>query len=969
MKSVSEKFKNEIKQYGRQIDTIITYNDGEEHLLDTDVLFSVTPTVNGNILKSVMKQLDFESSVKVPKGTIINVKFGVQVDLSLTVAEVNEMKASRLNEIPVNLLSAGLRGFEYINLGNYIVSEEPEYNADTLSYSHVCYDKMLYSMKDYEKLAITYPITVREYINKICEHLGLTFKNINDAFANYDKQIKLDLYDGYDYTFRDILDELAQVTASTICINESTDELEIRYLNDTQDTIDEDYLKDVNVEFGEKYGPINSIVLSRSGESDNVFLQDEQSIQTNGLCELKIIDNQIMNDNDRSDFLPDILSKLDGLEYFINDFSSTGITWYELCDKYTVQIGTNQYGCVLFNDEIKITQGLEETIYTEMPETSETDYSKADKTDRKINKAYIIVDKQNQKIEALISQQTEQSSKLTQVEQTIGSISQKVENIEDVTNTVEGTRIITLENCVEGDLLELHIYGNNTVFDFLRLSEDLILTEDLTLGGDSEIIVIDEKNNSTTYDLGVAEVLRQNGEIYDEYILKEGNASVIRRINTDGSVKLTEEIEDLGTFTITLKEGTNTITIKNYTARIMTKWVVKNEFTDIYATRVEMNSKIEQTAGQIKSEVDKKVDETEFGTMIEQNWEYIKYAWNQISQYLKMEGLEGKATLNIYDENNTLLMSLSQDGQTFYNSEGNKIGTVGIVREENQDTLAFAMNVDWDKVSESKSMAWGYFSKSGKFLPIFRLVGTYGGENSEYGGDLAVEGGLQVEALKVIKNTIESGDTSINICDANGNIIFSADSSTLFFNILNLISSYRDKSGSICFDFGDNRLVNMRNVAQTDENLNYIAGSADNHIFASFKDGGSVIIFASSSDRNLKKNIEDTTEKGLDKIMKIKHRKFDWKSDNSHQNIGYIAQEMQEIDDGFVHHTTHKLPNGEEKEDWQINNLGVLAVATKAIQEQQSLIEEMQEKNKQRDEIINNLISKIERLEEKVNGV
>ena len=39
MKSVSEKFKNEIKQYGRQIDTIITYNDGEEHLLDTDVLF------------------------------------------------------------------------------------------------------------------------------------------------------------------------------------------------------------------------------------------------------------------------------------------------------------------------------------------------------------------------------------------------------------------------------------------------------------------------------------------------------------------------------------------------------------------------------------------------------------------------------------------------------------------------------------------------------------------------------------------------------------------------------------------------------------------------------------------------------------------------------------------------------------------------------------------------------------------
>lgn len=636
MKSVSEKFKNEIKQYGRQIDTIITYNDGEEHLLDMDVLFSIAPTVNGNILKSVMKQLDFESSVKIPKGTIINVKFGVQIDLSLTVAEVNEMKVSRLNEIPVNLLSAYLRGFEYINLGNYIVSEEPEYNADTLSYSHVCYDKMLYSMKDYEKLAITYPITVREYINKICEYLGLTFKNINDIFANYDKQIKLDLYDGYDYTFRDILDELAQVTASTICINEDTDELEIRYLNDTQDTIDEDYLKDVNVEFGEKYGPINSIVLSRSGESDNVFLQNEQSIQANGLCELKIIDNQIMNDNDRSDFLPDILDKLNGLQYYINDFSSPGITWYELCDKYTVQIGDNQYDCVLFNDEIKITQGLEETIYTEMPEASETDYSKADKTDRKINKAYIIVDKQNQKIEALISQQTEQSSKLTQVEQTVDSISQKVENIEDVTNKVSGVKSITLENCAKGNLLELHILGNNTVFDYLYPSDDLYPSDTLYPYGDSRIEVINfadnsEEGTSKIYELGITEVLRQNEEVYDEYILKDGKASIIRRVNKDGTTKASEEIEDLGDYQIDLLDGTNIIIIKNYTASLNAKFAIRNTYTDKFATKVEMNSSITQTAKEINMEVRKKVDENEIISKINQSAEQISIEADKIN--------------------------------------------------------------------------------------------------------------------------------------------------------------------------------------------------------------------------------------------------------------------------------------------------------------------------------------------------
>jgi len=670
VRKVSNKFKEAIKKYGRQIDTIISYTDNNEveHLLDSDVLFSVTPTVNGNILKSVMKQLNFESSVKVPKDTIINVKFGVQVDLSLTVAEVHNMKLSRLNSLPVSYLSGDLKGFEYVSLGNYIVSKEPEYNADTLSYSHICYDKMLYSMKDYKKLNITYPITVRDYINKICENIGLVFKDKNNTFANYNKQIKLDLYEGYDYTFRDILDELAQVTASTICINENTDELEIRYLNDTQDSIDEDYLKDINVKFEEKYGPVNSIVLSRSAESDNVYLQNEDSIEQNGLCELKIIDNQIMNDNDRSDFLPNILEKLNGLNYYINDFSSPGIVWYELCDKYTVSIDGKLYNCVLFNDEIKITQGLEETIYTEIPKVAETDYSKADKTDRKINKAYIIVDKQNQKIEAVVSQTNENFEKLTEIEQTVDSISQKVENIEDLTNTVEGIKSITLENCVEGDLLELHIFGNNTVFEYLHISDDIFPEGALYPKGDSRIEIINfssnsEEGTSEIYELGITEVLRQNSEVCDEFILEKGQAKVIRRVNKSGSTKAKESIQDLGELKIRLKEGTNIINIRNYTAKLNAKFAIKNDYTEVFATKVEMNSSITQTAEEINLEVKKKVDENEIISKINQSAEQVSIQAEKIS-------LNGK-TLNLADNMAIVSNNFNVD------SKGNMICNTG----------------------------------------------------------------------------------------------------------------------------------------------------------------------------------------------------------------------------------------------------------------------------------------------------
>ena len=100
----------------------------------------------------------------------------------------------------------------------------------------------------------------------------------------------------------------------------NNDELEVRYINNTFDEIDEEFLRDVNVNFGEKYGPINSVVLSRSGESDNIYLRDENSVNENGLCEIKIVDNQIMNFNDRDQYLGDILNKLNGLEYYLNDY-------------------------------------------------------------------------------------------------------------------------------------------------------------------------------------------------------------------------------------------------------------------------------------------------------------------------------------------------------------------------------------------------------------------------------------------------------------------------------------------------------------------------------------------------------------------------------------------------------------------------------------------------------------------------
>lgn len=392
MKTISYDYKDAIKTMGREIDVKITYTLNNETIeLGGEMLNSITPHYEGGILKSVMKQLDIDSNQDIPIGTILNAQFGVFTGSQ----------------------------YEYISFGNFIVYSS-EKQEDLKSYKIVCYDKMLYAMKDYESFA-TYPISVRNYINALCTHLNLTFANISDNFVNYDREIPSELFldangGSLNYTFRDVLDQLSQITASTICINDD-DELKIRYINDTEDTIDGEFLKDINVNFGEKYGPINTITFKRSADADAISRSIPSNLSDDLKNEIAISDNQFLNDDNRGDYIDAILNQLYGLEYYLNDYVSTGITYYDLCDRYSIEIEDEEgqittYSCIMFNDEIQITQGLVENVHTDRPSESETDYNTTTKDDRVQNRTTLIVDKVNGQISSVVSKVDEMAIKV-----------------------------------------------------------------------------------------------------------------------------------------------------------------------------------------------------------------------------------------------------------------------------------------------------------------------------------------------------------------------------------------------------------------------------------------------------------------------------------------------------------------------------------------------------------------------------
>ena len=198
MRKHTKEFKSSISTFGRELDSKITVL-GTELILEKEDLFSITPITNSTLLKTVMKEVDFESKKQIGIGQEINIKSGVKVNGE----------------------------YEYIDYGNYSVYKS-EYKAETDTYSHICYDKMLKTMIDYTPLDITYPINLREYINAIATKCGLEFADKNSAFANYNTSINEDHFSNGNYTFRDVLDYIAQLVGGWLCINDN-DELEIRY--------------------------------------------------------------------------------------------------------------------------------------------------------------------------------------------------------------------------------------------------------------------------------------------------------------------------------------------------------------------------------------------------------------------------------------------------------------------------------------------------------------------------------------------------------------------------------------------------------------------------------------------------------------------------------------------------------------------------------------------------------------------
>lgn len=164
--------------------------------------------------------------------------------------------------------------FDYTLKGKFTITDA-SFNKGDNTTSLEGYDNMLQFQQPYTSVS-DFPVSLFGYLQAVCSGAGVQLEN--DSIYNGSLDIPLDYYvDIQDTTYRDVLEDICEVTGTNARILPNGN-LKLETIVDTGETLTYANLKEYSL--GDKYGGINSVVLSRQPQNDDVYLQDEVDINT-----------------------------------------------------------------------------------------------------------------------------------------------------------------------------------------------------------------------------------------------------------------------------------------------------------------------------------------------------------------------------------------------------------------------------------------------------------------------------------------------------------------------------------------------------------------------------------------------------------------------------------------------------------------------------------------------------------------
>lgn len=398
---------------------------------------------------------------------------------------------------------------ENIPFGNFII-QKPDGEEVKEKTSFIGYDYMIkfnIPYKDKRK----YPCKIRELFQDVCNQVGVEAGNLDFINSEY---VILDNPFTNNEDCRTVLSNIAQLAGGfahigrdnklyIVCLKnisnlitvgdidnktvEEVEEILVELMSGEQEKTDEmldanNYFEDFSK--NKQWGELNSLIIGLSSiEGENTAIQDEESIEENGLTELVIEDNYFLsNQEEREKVIIPLWNILNGIKYLPFKNKYYGYPYLDVGDMiYVVDTNDKGYISYVFNHTFKYDGTFCGSLDTPALTKTQTAYKNTINTKTKFKRAERKIDKINGVIEDVIEQTTENTQKLTQVEQTVDNISQRVESIEDFTKQVEANNQLHLTDTVKGQgyVLEFKVKGDTEKFKYLVPSESLVPSNNL----------------------------------------------------------------------------------------------------------------------------------------------------------------------------------------------------------------------------------------------------------------------------------------------------------------------------------------------------------------------------------------------------------------------------------------------------------------------------------------------------------
>lgn len=595
---------------------------------------------------------------------------------------------------------------QWISLGNFIIQDIVP--NDTTNKTKVASTDYMLKTNTLYQSNLNYgdgTVTLLDVLQEVCTNSGITLATIEFTNSNF-------IVDSNQFTEgtlnRQVIQAVAQISGTIAKIKNNqlhligpdTTTSKVFTLNNYEEA-----------EIKRATHPINLVSLGMAEvEGENVVLRDEASITTNGENSLTINDNPFAyTQAKRKQLITALFDAVKGFEYKAYSFKCQGLPYLETMDKVQfLDKEGNTYDSYVFRFNYKSPNGLESTIEAPSITKAIVAYQNVLNALEISKRTEILVNKQNQTIQSVVSQTDAQNQKIAEVTQTVNELNSKISDIADITTSKESINgTVNFDKVNQSEPIYVKIYPTGINISYLYPHANLYPSETLYPKGRTLRFTNTTTNEFFDYELPT-DLLYHDAENYDEFILDYDaqKCEVNKRVgyNVDGTTYVLDAVQTIEYDfpKIELTDGDYTVELLGYNnVYLFVRLMASNIYTTQFATKAELNSEISQTTKEVNISVDEKLSNYSTTTQMRSEINATANAINlEVGKKVNNEDFTG-ANIVLAINNDTSSTVINSDKISLNGKEINltsedinitsngfnvtKEGKVDIVAEDNMD--------------------------------------------------------------------------------------------------------------------------------------------------------------------------------------------------------------------------------------------------------------------------------------------